>query len=102
LAFEKIDEVDVCFIAMQVQEYGSDAPMPNTHRVYIAYLNSVHFFRPKHLRTAVYYQIIHGYLFNVQKIGYTKAHIWSCPPLEGNDYIFYCHTPDKKFPIQSI
>ncbi len=53
LAVEKIDKVDVCFIAMQVQKYGSDTPMPNTHRVYIAYLNLVHFFRPKHLGTAV-------------------------------------------------
>jgi E1A/CREB-binding protein len=41
LAFEKIDKVDVCFIAMQVKEYGSDVPLPNAHRVYIAYLDSV-------------------------------------------------------------
>jgi hypothetical protein len=47
LVFEKIDKVDVCFFAMQVQEYGSDVPMPNTRRVYIAYLNSVHFFPAK-------------------------------------------------------
>ncbi len=102
LAFKKIDGVDVCFFAMQVQEYGSDAPMPNTLRVYFAYLDSVHFFWPKHLRTAVYYQIILGYLDNVRKIGYTKAHIWSSPPLDKKDYIFYRHTPDKKFPIQSV
>ncbi len=77
LAFKKIDGVDVCFFAMQVQEYSSDAPMPNKLLVYFAYLDSVHFFWLKHLRTTVYYQIILGYLDNVHKIGYTKAHIWS-------------------------
>jgi len=53
---------------------------------------------PKHLRTAVYYQIILSYLDNVRKIGYTKTHIWSCPPLDSTDYIFYRHPPDKKIP----
>jgi E1A/CREB-binding protein len=32
-------------------------------------------------------------------IGYTKVHIWSCPPLDSNDYIFYCHPPDQEIPI---
>ncbi|KAK2725883.1 CREB-binding protein-like isoform X2 [Artemia franciscana] len=97
-AFQDIDGVDVCFFGMHVQEYGSDSPMPNTRRVYLAYLDSVHFFRPKPLRTAVYHEILLGYLDYVKQLGYTMAHIWACPPSEGDDYIFHCHPPEQKIP----
>lgn len=29
---------------------------------------------------------------------YTLAHIWACPPSEGDDYIFHCHPPEQKIP----
>ena len=92
-AFEEIDGVDVCFFGMHVQEYGSECPAPNTRRVYIAYLDSVHFFKPRHFRTSVYHEILLGYLDYMKKLGYTLAHIWACPPSEGDDYIFHCHPP---------
>merc|ERR1712020_226131 len=92
-AFEEIDGVDVCFFGMHVQEYGSECPAPNTRRVYIAYLDSVHFFKPRHFRTSVYHEILLGYLDYMKKLGYTMAHIWACPPSEGDDYIFHCHPP---------
>ncbi len=38
-------------------------------RVYISYLDSVHFFQPRFLRTSVYYEIILGYLDYAKKQG---------------------------------
>ena len=29
---------------------------------------------------------------------YVTAHIWACPPGEGDDYIFHCHPPEMKIP----
>ena len=61
-AFEMVDGVEVCFYGMHVQEYGADCPEPNRNRVYISYLDSVFFFRPKKLRTDVYHEILISYL----------------------------------------
>jgi E1A/CREB-binding protein len=97
-AFEEIDGTDVVFFGMHVQEYGSECPFPNTRRVYISYLDSVFFFRPKELRTNVYHELLIGYLDYAKRSGYQWAHIWACPPSEGDDYIFHCHPVDQKVP----
>eukprot|EP00041_Stephanoeca_diplocostata_P038119 m.1478164 g.1478164 ORF g.1478164 m.1478164 type:complete len:2116 (+) comp25164_c0_seq4:202-6549(+) len=96
--WQKQDGVDVCFFGMHVQEYGSDCPAPNTGRVYISYLDSVFYFRPKDMRTIIYKELLVGYLEHCRSIGYSYAHIWACPPSPGDDYIFHCHPPDQKVP----
>ena len=41
--------------------------------MYIAYLDSVHFFKPRHFRTSVYHEILLGYLDYMKKLGYEKV-----------------------------
>ncbi|CAH8581817.1 unnamed protein product [Heterobilharzia americana] len=97
-AFQEIGGQEVCFFGLHVQEYGSDCPLPNTRRVYVAYLDSVYFFRPKQYRTEIYHELLVGYIHYAKLLGFTMAHIWACPPSEGDDYIFHMHPPDQKIP----
>ncbi|KAM7538202.1 hypothetical protein Aperf_G00000064900 [Anoplocephala perfoliata] len=97
-AFQEIDGQDVCFFGLYIQEYGSESPQPNRRRVYVAYLDSVFYFRPKQYRTDVYHEILVGYLHYAKQLGFTMAHIWACPPAEGDDYIFHMHPPEQRIP----
>ena len=97
-AWEEIDDTPVCFWGLHVQEYGSDTADPNKRRVYISYLDSVFFFRPKRLRTDVYHEILISYLEYCRQLGFFWGHIWACPPSEGDDYIFHCHPEAQKVP----
>ena len=68
-AFQELDGQDVCIFGMHTQEYGSDCPAPNKGKVYIAYLDSVKLFQPAGLRTALYHEIITGYIQHVKNRG---------------------------------
>lgn len=42
--------------------------------------------------------VIHALNFEHFHCRYVTAHIWACPPSEGDDYIFHCHPADQKIP----
>jgi E1A/CREB-binding protein len=98
LAFQNLDGVDVILFALYLYEHGEDNPAPNKKTVYISYLDSVHFMRPRKLRTFVYHEILIAYLDYARQRGFETAHIWACPPLKGDDYIFYAKPEDQKTP----
>jgi hypothetical protein len=98
LMFQKIDGVDICLFCLYVQEFGESCPAPNKSVVYIAYLDSVDYFRPVEARTVVYHEILVAYLAWVRARGFKIGHIWSCPPQRGDNFIFWCHPPHQRTP----
>jgi hypothetical protein len=81
-----------------VQEFDDTCALPNKSCVYIAYLDSVEYFRPAEARTMVYHEIMVGYLKWVQTRGFKQCHIWSCPPQRGDNFVFWCHPGQQRTP----
>ena len=98
LLFQRIDGVDVCLFCLYVQEFDGRCPPPNTDCVYIAYLDSVDYFKPLEMRTQVYHEVLVGYLKWAQVRGFKQGHIWSCPPQRGDNFIFWNHPPHQRTP----
>jgi len=98
LLFQNIDGVDVCLFCLYVQEFDETCPAPNKSLVYIAYLDSVDYFRPLEARTTVYHEILVAYLKWAQARGFKQGHIWSCPPQRGDNFIFWCHPSHQRIP----
>lgn len=98
VVFQNIDGVDVVLFALYVYEHGEDNPSPNKRTVYISYLDSVHFMMPRKMRTFIYQEILISYLDYAREKGFEQAFIWACPPLKGDDYIFYAKPEDQKIP----
>jgi len=98
VVFQNIDGVDVVLFALYVYEHGDDNPLPNKKTVYVSYLDSVHFMKPRKMRTFIYHEILISYLDYARDKGYQQAFIWACPPLKGDDYIFYAKPEDQKTP----
>ncbi|KAG7382456.1 hypothetical protein PHYPSEUDO_004843 [Phytophthora pseudosyringae] len=96
--FQELDGVDVLIFTLYVQEYGPDSLAPNAGRVYVSYLDSVNYFQPKKLRTLMHQQVMLGFLEDCKNRGFHTCHIWSCPPLKGDDYIFFCKPENQKIP----
>lgn len=100
--FQKIHGVDVLLFGMYVYEYGDDCTGPNRRRVYISYLDSVRYLEPASYRTITYQSIIMEYLRFVKLRGFHTAHIWSCPPTKGDEYIFHCHPSHQLTPSDDL
>ena len=100
--FQKIHGVDSLLFAMYVYEYGHECPAPNRRRVYISYLDSAQYFSPKYFRTTAYHAILIEYLRYVKQRGFHTAHISSCPPTPGDDYIFSCHPKHQLVPREDM
>ena len=96
MLFQKIDNTDIAIFSMYVQEYDADSSGPQ--RIYLAYLDSVEFFRPRAIRSNVYHEIVVSYFADAKRRGFEKVHIWSCPPTRGNNFIFWGHPSNQKTP----
>ena len=57
------------------QEYGDDCTPPNKRCVYISYLDSVQYFRPRVLRTQIYHELICAYM-KVRRYIWTRVRTW--------------------------
>lgn len=101
MLFQRLDGIDVCIFCMYVHEYDETCTrsyVEQEKRVYVAYLDSVEFFRPRSCRTQVYHEIITAYLATAKKRGFKAAHIWACPPSRGNSFVFWNHPASQRTP----
>jgi E1A/CREB-binding protein len=95
MVFQRIDNVDISIFSMYVQEYEEDC---QPKRVYLAYLDSVEYFRPRKIRSSVYHEVVVSYFAFCKLRGFNQVHIWSCPPSRGNNFIFWGHPAAQKTP----
>ena len=98
IVFQNLDGIDVILFGLYVYEHDENNPSPNKRTIYLSYLDSVHFMRPRKMRTHVYHEILIAYLDYVRKRGFATAHIWACPPGKGDDYILYAKPENQKTP----
>lgn len=100
--FQSLGGIDVLLFAMYMYEYNDKCPAPNRRRVYISYLDSVKYFEPSRYRTYAYQSMIIEYLRYAKMRGFHSAHLWSCPPAPGDEYVFHCHPPQQKVPQEEM
>lgn len=99
VVFQKMDGVEVCVFSMYVQEYGAECNYaPNRNRVYIAYIDSLSYVQPRHIRTQLFQETLISYMAYCKMRGFTYAHIWACPTSRGGDFIYWCHPAFQKNP----
>uniref|UniRef100_M4BYX3 histone acetyltransferase n=1 Tax=Hyaloperonospora arabidopsidis (strain Emoy2) TaxID=559515 RepID=M4BYX3_HYAAE len=81
------------------EEYDKHCELPsNRNRTYIAYLDSLVYVRPRHVRTSLFHQTLISYLAFCKSRRFDYAHIWACPTTRGGDFIYWCHPSFQKNP----
>ncbi|EEY55004.1 histone acetyltransferase, putative [Phytophthora infestans T30-4] len=97
--FQKHEGMEVCLFTIYAQEFGDDCELEaNRRAVYIAYLDSVRYLKPTSARTAAYHLILLAYFDYVRRHGFSRVHIWSCPPQKRISYVFWCRPAFQKTP----
>ncbi|GAB9470170.1 Histone acetyltransferase [Globisporangium polare] len=97
--FQKINGIEVCIFSMYVQEYDRNSTLAaNRNRTYIAYIDSLVYMRPRHVRTSLFHETLIAYLAFCKGKGFHHAHIWACPTTRGGDFIYWCHPTFQKNP----
>jgi E1A/CREB-binding protein len=91
---------DACVTTSRyVQEYNAAAAVvANRNRTYVAYIDSLVYMRPRHIRTKLFHEILISYLAFCKGKGFEYAHIWACPTTRGGDFIYWCHPSFQKNP----
>ncbi|CAH0473821.1 unnamed protein product [Peronospora belbahrii] len=97
--FQKHEGMEVCLFTIYAQEFGDNCELQaNRRAVYIAYLDSVRYLKPASARTAAYHLILLAYFDYLRRHGFSRVHIWSCPPQKRISYVFWCRPAFQKTP----
>lgn len=89
------DDADICFFSVFFQLYGTNCEEPNRNTAYVSYIDSVNLY-PYSDRTLIYRTILLGLFSYLKTQGFLKIYLWSCPPKQNQDYIFYMKPPTMK------
>lgn len=86
--FYEIDGDDYCIFCINMHLYGSECAEPNRNCAYLSYLDSVCLIEDSKIRTLFYKNLVLSVSNTLQLRGYHWLYLWSCPPKQGDDYIF--------------
>ena len=95
--FTTDQNTDVCFFSIFFQLYGTNCDGPNRNTAYVSYIDSVNLYASSN-RTLIYRMILLGLFDYLKTQGFFKIYLWSCPPKQNQDYIFYMKPPTMKIP----
>lgn len=91
--------IDVCIFSVIFSLFSEECDSSVKNSVYVNYIDSVKFL-PKETRTELYHVILMGLFEYLQSCGYKRLFIWSAPPSDNQDYIFYMKPQSQKTPNQ--
>lgn len=97
--FDTGQNTDICFFSIFFQLYGNECAEPNRNTAYVSYIDSINIF-PSQNRTKVYRLILIGLFAYLKTKGFETIFLWSCPPKQNQDYIFYFKPPKMKMPTK--